>query len=173
MKKKEIEGMLEELKECVKYIDNVLGSCCSDDITANSIRLSITQSLGYFAKFALEGKEKAYIAGYADKRKFEDRLEKDRMLEVDGRLGDRKALKLTVNKYLGYWHPGDEEYRRRVFEAYLKTRGATQPTVGLPEVEFEGIGEFTKTLHFIASSGVLKRKREDWKKIVTELREPS
>jgi len=111
----------------------------------------------------------AYVAGYVDKREFEERLEKDRVLVADGRLGGRKTLKLTVNKYLGYWHPGDEEYRRRVFEAYLKTKGALQPPAGLPEVEFEGIGEFTKTLHFIASSGVLKRKQEDWEKIVQEL----
>jgi len=59
MKKKEIEGMLEELKECVKYIDDVLESCCSDDITASSIRLSISHPLQNFIRLVAEGKEKA------------------------------------------------------------------------------------------------------------------
>jgi hypothetical protein len=36
-------------------------------------------------------------------------------------------------------------------------------------VEFESIGDFSKTLHFIASSGVLKKKKEDWKAIIKEL----
>jgi hypothetical protein len=37
------------------------------------------------------------------------------------------------------------------------------------KVEFEGIGDFSKTLHFIASSGVLKRRKEDWESIVARL----
>jgi len=36
-------------------------------------------------------------------------------------------------------------------------------------IEFEGIRNFSETLHFIASSGVLKKKKEDWEKLVERL----
>jgi hypothetical protein len=36
-------------------------------------------------------------------------------------------------------------------------------------VEFEGIDEFSRELHFIVSSGLLRRRLEEWQKVLAEL----
>ncbi|MHA1632761.1 MAG: hypothetical protein ACTSXC_08165 [Candidatus Freyarchaeota archaeon] len=111
----------------------------------------------------------AYVAGFLDKRDFAEDLEGEQVLIVDGAVRGRKNVRLVVNKFLGFWHPGDDSYKERLLQKYQKTHpGLTADIRGL-DVEFEGIGGFSKTLHFIASSGVLKRKKHEWEKIAGEL----
>jgi hypothetical protein len=71
-----------------------------------------------------------------------------------------------VNKYLGFWHPGRTEYEKAVREM-LRSRGRSVKDD--MKIEFEGIGDFTETLHFIASSGVLKKRKEDWEELIQKL----
>jgi len=106
----------------------------------------------------------AYVAGFLDKADYADRL-KDRysIIEADGEVKQRRAV---INRYLGFWHPGEAAYERTLRDL-LRRRGR-----GLRDdmrVEFEGIGEFSRTLHFIASSGVLKKRKEDWERLVQRL----
>jgi len=116
----------------------------------------------------------AYIAGFVDRREIESELARQRVIDVGGRVGGRKRIKLTINRYLGLWNPKEEEqYRRAIIErcTALKSCSGIERLTGQAEfeIEFEGIGSFSETLHFIASSGVLKRRREDWEKILKEL----
>jgi hypothetical protein len=106
----------------------------------------------------------AYIAGFLDKTEIQDKL-KDRtaVIEADG---DVKIKKVVINKFLGFWHPGEDIYEKKLKEL-LRRRG--RPVKDEMSIEFEGIGDFSKTLHFIASSGALKKKKEDWEKLVERL----
>jgi len=106
----------------------------------------------------------AYVAGFLDKADYADRL-KDRysIIEADGEV---KQKRVVINRYLGFWHPGEIAYERTIRDL-LRSRGMSlRDDMG---VEFEGIREFTRTLHFIASSGVLKKRREDWRRLVQRL----
>ena len=104
----------------------------------------------------------AYMAGFLDKIEIQDRLRDGAaIIEADG---DLKKTKVVINKFLGFWHPEEDEGRLRDF---LKDRGkAVRDNMG---IEFEGIRDFSKTQHFIASSGVLKKKEEDWKSFIQRL----
>jgi len=53
--------MLEELRKHVDSIVEVLKSCCSDDVNANSLILNLSWSLENFRKLVGEGREKAYF----------------------------------------------------------------------------------------------------------------
>ena len=106
----------------------------------------------------------AYVAGFLDKADYADRL-KDRhsIIEADGEVKEKRVV---INKYLGFWHPGEAAYERALRDL-LRSRGKSlRDDV---KVEFEGIREFSRTLHFIASSGVLKKRREDWERLVRRL----
>jgi hypothetical protein len=109
----------------------------------------------------------AYIAGFLDKREFRDQLEKDLVLTADGVIKGRKSRKMVVNKFLGFWHPEEERYKKALLEKYMKAHPGASPDV--VKIEFEGIGDFSKTLHFVASSGVLKRKKHEWSSLVEHL----
>jgi hypothetical protein len=106
----------------------------------------------------------AYIAGFLDKTEIQDRLrDRTAVIEADG---DVKIRKVVINKFLGFWHPGEAIYEKKL-KGLLRERG--RPVKDEMSIEFEGIGDFSKTLHFIASSGVLKKRREDWEKLVEKL----
>jgi hypothetical protein len=106
----------------------------------------------------------AYIAGFLDKTEIQDKLrDRTAVIEADG---DVKIRKVVINKFLGFWHPGEAIYEKKLKEL-LRRKG--KPVKDEMGVEFEGIGDFSKTLHFIASSGVLKKKKEDWEKLVERL----
>ena len=106
----------------------------------------------------------AYIAGFLDKTEIQDKLrDRTAIIEADG---DVKIKKVVINKFLGFWHPGEAIYEKKLKEL-LRRRG--RPVKDEMSIEFEGIGDFSKTLHFIASSGALKKKEEDWKKLVEKL----
>ena len=106
----------------------------------------------------------AYVAGFLNKAEIQDKL-KDRctIIEADG---DVKAKKAVINKFLGFWHPGEDAYKK-VLRDILRKRGKNIKDD--MDIEFEGIRDFSKTLHFIASSGVLGKRREDWKRIIRQL----
>ena len=106
----------------------------------------------------------AYIAGFLDKTEIQDRLrDRTAVIEADG---DVKIRKVVINKFLGFWHPGEAIYEKKL-KGLLRERG--RPVKDEMSIEFEGIGDFSKTLHFIASSGVLKKRKEDWEKLVERL----
>jgi hypothetical protein len=106
----------------------------------------------------------AYVAGFLDKTAYAERL-RDRysIIEADGEV---KQKRVVINRYLGFWHPGEPAYGKAL-KSLLKSKGR-----GVREdmkVEFEGIGDFSKTLHFIASSGVLRRREEEWRSLIQRL----
>ncbi len=106
----------------------------------------------------------AYVAGFFDKREYGDHIKKrDSLFIVDGEM---KRKKFVINKFAGYWHPKQDAYRRKVIEL-LRNQGNHVPEN--IKFEFEGIGDFSSTLHFIVSSGVLKRRREEWELLIKEL----
>jgi hypothetical protein len=106
----------------------------------------------------------AYVAGFLDKADFAGRLE-DRysIIEADGEV---KVKKVIVNKYLGFWHPKDQKYEK-ILRDLLRSRGKSVKED--LKIEFEGIGDFSETLHFVASSGVLKKKKADWEALLRKL----
>jgi hypothetical protein len=104
----------------------------------------------------------AYVAGFLDKADFADRLkDRDSIIEVDGEV---KKKKVVINKYLGFWHPEEQKYKETLKD-FFKRKGMREEM----KREVEGIKSFSKTLHFIASSGVLKKKRTDWEKLLHKL----
>jgi len=106
----------------------------------------------------------AYVAGFLDKADYAGRL-KNRysIIEADGEVKQKRVI---INRYLGFWHPGELAYEKALRDL-LRSRGRR---VGDDmKVEFEGIGDFSRTLHFIASSGVLRRKMEDWRNLLQRL----
>lgn len=106
----------------------------------------------------------AYIAGFLDKQEISEHIKDEfKIIEVDAEIKIKKAI---INKYLGFWHPNKPEYDKTVREM-LRTKGKNIKD-GM-KIEFEGIGSFTETLHFIASSGVLKKKENEWKKLIQRI----
>jgi len=116
----------------------------------------------------------AYVAGFIDKREIETLIANQRIIEVGGRVGGRKRTKLTINRYLGLWDPREKERYKQIIIERCKALKSCSDIERLAsgaefDIEFELIGSFSETLHFIASSGVLKKKKEDWEKVLKEL----
>lgn len=106
----------------------------------------------------------AYVAGFLDGRKLADKLEKEKVLTVGGRIVGRR---LVINEFLGFWHPDDDDYRKLVLNKYWE-RHPSPSERGL-ELEFEGIRGFSRALHFIANSGALSKKVHEWEAVVEEI----
>lgn len=106
----------------------------------------------------------AYIAGFLDKTEILNRL-KDKyvIIEADG---DVKTKRVVINKFLGFWHPEEDAYEK-ILKDLLRKKGRNIKDD--MNIEFEGIGNFSRALHFIASSGILKKKKEDWERLVQRL----
>ena len=106
----------------------------------------------------------ACIAGFLDKSEYADELKNEySVIDVDGKVGRKRVV---INKYLGFWHPEKLEYKV-VVRDLLKKKGKN--VTSDMEIEFEGIGNFSRTLHFIASSGILKKKKEHWERLLYKL----
>jgi len=106
----------------------------------------------------------AYVAGFFDKRDYGDRIKDTKeVFLVDGEM---KVKKFRVNKYVGYWHPEQDVYKKKLIELLRSQQKHVPDRV---EFEFEGIGDFSRTLHFVVSSGALKKKKEDWEKLINEI----
>lgn len=106
----------------------------------------------------------AYVAGFLDKAEIADFLNDEKSIILAD--GEVKIKKVIINKFLGYWHPAVPDYERKVREK-LKSQGKSIRDD--MKIEFVGIQNFSKELHFLASSGVLKRKQEEWEKVITKL----
>jgi hypothetical protein len=105
----------------------------------------------------------AYIVGFLDKAEIADCVRNELcIIEADGEV---KAGRVVIRKYLGFRHPGKPEYDEALRRA-LKSVGRS---VENKRIEFEGIGDFTKQLHFIANSGFLRRKGEEWESLISRL----
>ncbi len=110
----------------------------------------------------------AYVAGFFDRREHNDRLRRgQRVLEVGGDIKGRRR-RLVINRFLGFWDPRYDEYRDLVLRRYQELNPSARVS-GELDIEFEGIGDFSRELHFIASSGVLRRLKGDWESIIREL----
>jgi hypothetical protein len=106
----------------------------------------------------------AYIAGFFDKREHQPKLEdRSAVLCVGGRMG-RKVFKIT--EFMGFWNPKENAYLEKVLQILREQR---RPVPEGAKVEFEGIDEFSRELHFIVSSGLLRRRLEEWQKVLAEL----
>jgi len=69
-----------------------------------------------------------------------------------------KVKRAEVNSFLGFWHPGLQECREQLVDI-LKRKGRN---VEGKKIEFAGIGDFTRAWHFLANSGRLKRRDDEW-----------
>jgi hypothetical protein len=69
-----------------------------------------------------------------------------------------KVRRAEVNSFLGFWHPGLQECREQLVDI-LKRKGRN---VEGKKIEFAGIGDFTRAWHFLANSGRLKRRDDEW-----------
>jgi len=106
----------------------------------------------------------AYVAGFLDKAELSEHIKnKYSIIEADGEV---KVKRIIVNKYLGFWHPDEDVYLKNLRE-FLRQKGRNIRDD--MKIEFEGIGDFSRTLHFVASSGLLKKRKDDWNSIVKRL----
>ena len=105
----------------------------------------------------------SYIVGFLDKREYGRTLDEDPslILHVDGEM---KRKNFVINRFVGFWHPRKKEYREKVIQL-LQSKGMRSGA----ELKFEGIDNFTPTLHFIVHSGFLKRTKDDWSMLVQSL----
>jgi len=162
------EHFLAFLKKISVIKDKILGKAIKLGIITDEELKNIWDTIPEFSNVP------AYIAGFFDKRKYGANIEKrDNIFLVEGivkKVKSRKKKKIitkvVINKFVGYWHPKQEIYRNKVIEL-LRRQNKQVPNDA--EIEFEGIGDFSRSLHFIVSSGALKRKREDWKDLVRQI----
>ncbi|MEM1638293.1 MAG: hypothetical protein QW247_11365 [Pyrobaculum sp.] len=114
----------------------------------------------------------AFVVGFFDKGEMADKLRDRRaVLIADGRLKQKRSggYRLVLNKFAGWWNPKDPECKKRVVDSFMKTHPEVRLDANKLNIEFEGLGETSETLHFLASSGALKQKREDWEKLISRL----
>jgi hypothetical protein len=105
----------------------------------------------------------AYVVGFLDKAEIAGCVRNELcIMEADGEV---KAGRVIIRKYLEFRHPGKPEYD----EALRRVLKSVGRSVENEKIEFEGIGDFTKQLHFIANSGLLRRKREEWEILISRL----
>ena len=112
----------------------------------------------------------SYVAGFIDKREYDVR-DKTAIFSIDGRLKRTRRIggrpKFVVTRFVGFWNPGERDRYVRKAVQELVRRGLTVPENA--DMEFEGIGEFSRALHFIAHSGALKKSGEEWSEVVESL----
>jgi len=148
------------LKSLSVIRDKILKAALERGVISQAELSEIWDALPSFSKIP------AYVAGFVDKREHLDRLARERVLIADGEVRGRKNVRLEINKFLGYWEES-EPFRRAVLEKFEGKLGAG--AVGKLSVSFEGIGKFSSAKHFLASSGVLKKREDEWRRLVAEL----
>jgi len=156
------------LKKISALKDKIFGEAVRRGIATEDVLREIWEKVPDFTPMP------AYVAGFIDRREIEKALDKELVIDVGGEVRGRERLKLYINRYLGYWNPREEEKYKQIIIVKcraLKSCSDVGKLIGRAEfeIEFEGIESFSETKHFIASSGVLKRRLEDWRKIVDEL----
>lgn len=157
------EHFIAFLKKISVIKEKILKEALELGIVSESVLSEIWNKIPEFTRVP------AYVAGFIDKREFAERLEKERVLIVDGKIRGKDRKRLTINKFLGFWHPESEEYRRIVLEKCQGSRSGSLSSKRGLDIEFEGIGGFSKTLHFIASSGILKKKKHEWEAVIKKI----
>ncbi len=107
----------------------------------------------------------AYIAGFLEVSEIREHIvNRYAIIEADG---DVKKKRVVINRYLGYWNPRERHVYDKVLRELLRKKGRN---IGdNMKVEFEGIGEFSGESHFITSSGLLKKRKEEWDELVKRL----
>ncbi|MEM2483029.1 MAG: hypothetical protein QW365_08055 [Candidatus Nezhaarchaeales archaeon] len=70
---------------------------------------------------------------------------------------------------MGWWNPSNPVCKQRVADVLRKRVVSIPEDLNKFEVELEGIGTASETLHFFVSSGVLKCGEESWRSILTIL----
>jgi len=106
----------------------------------------------------------AYIVGFLNKLEYADRLTSEySIIDVDGKV---KKVRVVINKYVGFWNPEKEEYRVMVLNLLKSKDKNVKDDM---KIEFEGIGNFSETLHFIVNSGSLRRDKRDWEELLRKL----
>ncbi|MEM2197199.1 MAG: hypothetical protein QW290_08980 [Sulfolobales archaeon] len=114
----------------------------------------------------------AFVVGFFDKNEVADKLQDRRtVLTVDGDLKKKRSggYRLILNRFAGWWNPKDPECKKRVVDNFMKTHPRVRLDADKLNIEFEGLGEISETLHFLVSSGALKQRREDWEKLINRL----
>ena len=162
------EHFLAFLKKISVIRDKILGKAIELGIISDGELRSIWDTIPEFSNVP------AYIAGFFDKRKYGANIKKrDSVFLVEGvvrKVKSRKKKKIItkviINKFVGYWHPKQEIYKNKVIELL---RGQNKQVPDDAEIEFEGIGDFSSTLHFLVSSGALKRSKEEWQAVIEEI----
>lgn len=152
------EHFLAFLKEISAIKDKILAKAFEMGIVSEDERDNIWRAIPKFTRIP------ASIAGFFDKREYEDAVSERTSIILAG--GEMKRKRFIVNLFAGYWHPERREYRERILEV-LRRQGYSVPEN--VKIEFAGIGNFSRTLHFIVSSGALRRRREDWERLVRDL----
>ena len=152
------EHFLAFLKKISVIKDKILGKAIELGIITDEELKSIWDTIPEFTNVP------AYIVGFFDKRVYGDEVKmRDSIFLVDGIM---KTKRFIINKFIGYWHPKQELYRSKVIELLRKQGRYIPDNV---KIEFEGIGDFSRTLHFIVSSGALNRKREEWENLISQI----
>ena len=150
------------LKEISAIGDKLLKEALKAGLISNEEAKALWDNAPSFADIP------SYIVGFFDKREYGERIKDPKSIfTADGRLGPRRKTKFTINKFVGYWDPKEENEYKEVLFKVLEIQG--RPVPQDVKLEFESIGHFSKTLHFIVSSGVLKRREEEWASLVREL----
>ncbi|MEM3647161.1 MAG: hypothetical protein QW334_03335, partial [Thermofilum sp.] len=114
----------------------------------------------------------AFVVGFFDKSEVADKLlDRRTVLIADGRLGRKRSggYRLILDKFAGWWNPNDPECERRVVDSFMKIHPEARLDANELNIKFEGLGRTSETLHFLVSSGALKRRREDWEKLISRL----
>lgn len=152
------EHFLAFLKKISVIRDKILGKAIELGIISDGELKSIWDTIPEFTSVP------AYIAGFFDKRIYSDEIKRqNRIFIVDGVM---KTKRFIINKFVGYWHPKRELYKKIVIEM-LRSQGKRIPNN--VKLEFEGIGDFSSTLHFLVSSGALKRRKEEWQAVIKDI----
>lgn len=112
------EHFLAFLKEISAIKDKILSKARELGIISEDDLASIWDAIPEFTKIP------ACIAGFFDKREYEDAVkERTSILLADG---EEKKKRFVVNKFVGYWHPEQDKYRERLIET-LRSQGFAYP----------------------------------------------
>lgn len=114
----------------------------------------------------------AFVTGFFDKSG-QPEIMKDRgaVIVADGTLRRSRGgvYRLSLNRFAGWWNPKDPECKRRLVELLRGKRLDIPEDPDKIDIEFEGLGQPSETLHFLISSSALKRRREDWENVISRL----
>lgn len=109
----------------------------------------------------------AFIAGYFNKHEYGGQA----VIEADGDLKKRRrgGWRLVLKKFAGVWDPSDRRLMEEVVTKIRQKKSAEVGGVEEVEIELEGLKKPSGGRHFFVSSGLLKKREEDWARLVESL----